>query len=305
MRVKYRFAAVLMLAAACTTDDGATGQGETKVDHSRGDDADDDSDPKPTAALDARVSHSAIDGGNSGDTKNDGSVEADASVSEEGDASTLDASKPEDTGSKRCGTRGGLACKRGEFCDFGEADETCGGLDKGGTCKPITKVCTKELAPVCGCDSRSYGNACSAHAAGVSVKHKGACTPAECEAVGGMVKASNGADIPSCGAGQESWNLVGIEPVICCLPKKGGPFPPPGICGGIAGFACLADQFCNYEQPKGQGCEVADAAGKCEAKPGACTLDYNPVCGCNGETYSNACAAHAAGISVKARGACP
>ncbi|MDG1929809.1 MAG: Kazal-type serine protease inhibitor family protein [Flavobacteriaceae bacterium] len=35
-----------------------------------------------------------------------------------------------------------------------------------------------------------------------------------------------------------------------------------------------------------------------------CTMDYTPVCGCDDETYSNACVASAAGVLSWTTGAC-
>lgn len=48
-------------------------------------------------------------------------------------------------------------------------------------------------------------------------------------------------------------------------------------------------------------------AKECEENPQAdcfCTEQFDPVCGCNGQTYSNACAANCAGIASYTRGPC-
>jgi hypothetical protein len=73
-------------------------------------------------------------------------------------------------------------------------------------------------------------------------------------------------------------------------------------CGGIAGIPCPdPNQYCDF----GVGnCRVADAQGTCKTRPTICQLIFKPVCGCDGNTYGNACQAAGAGISIDHLGPC-
>ena len=68
--------------------------------------------------------------------------------------------------------------------------------------------------------------------------------------------------------------------------------------------ACSDNSECGDSQYCMTGPGACDAAGRCEPRTEMCTMDYRPVCGCDGQTYSNACAASTAGVSVAADGSC-
>jgi hypothetical protein len=74
---------------------------------------------------------------------------------------------------------------------------------------------------------------------------------------------------------------------------------------------CVPEGSCTSNDTCAQGEFCAFASGTCGADPGVCQsrgdtcIDlFDPVCGCDGQTYSNACYAGLAGVSVEFAGAC-
>lgn len=59
-------------------------------------------------------------------------------------------------------------------------------------------------------------------------------------------------------------------------------------------FVCLSST-CN----KNDKCVVGEPILDC-----LCTMEYDPVCGCNNVTYGNSCVASCSGVSSYSEGAC-
>lgn len=222
-----------------------------------------------------------------------------------------------------CGGLQGLACPDGQYCNH--TDGSCGAADQTGECTAIPEVCTEEFAPVCGCDDRTYANACFAAAAGVSVLHDGPCGQACGGPTDGVCPEGSYCLFPEgdCGGGEVAGECRTLSEVcpeifapVCgcdgmtygndCEAGRAGVSVDhvgscDGFCGGIAGFPCPEGQFCQFEDGI---CGDGDQSGTCAVVPEVCTDEVNPVCGCDGVTYSNECHANAAGISVRSAGEC-
>ncbi|HKU40769.1 MAG TPA: Kazal-type serine protease inhibitor domain-containing protein, partial [Polyangiales bacterium] len=126
-----------------------------------------------------------------------------------------------------CGGIANLSCNDGEFCNYEVAagGQGCDGsiADAAGVCQETPGFCTREFNPVCGCDHRSYGNACEAHFSGVAVLREGACTELDCAAVAGRVVYPTG-PAPMCAATEERYTdivdsngALPVEVAICCV----------------------------------------------------------------------------------------
>jgi hypothetical protein len=172
-----------------------------------------------------------------------------------------------------CGGPNGRKCPLAQFCKLTEGTCTTRNTQPEGMCASAPLSCNEHTLPavtqVCGCDGKTYRTDCHAYREGVSVLYRGACFSQEAAA------ANEEANPKACGGRNAR------------LAKR-----------------CPADggQFCEYEQGV---CGLYDAAGTCTTKPEVCSEEVDPVCGCDGKTYTNACEMRRAGVSLKSTGSCP
>jgi coxsackievirus/adenovirus receptor len=151
-------------------------------------------------------------------------------------------------------------------------------------------ACPDVYDPVCGVDGMTYGNACEAGCARVQVVHRGICEP-KCEPLRCLVFCPLGGNI-----GPDGCPTCECNPPTSCESNDD--------CGD--GEACRP--ICSplpLPCPDGEPL-CLDCSGVCvpRLEPCACSDIYNPVCGVDGKTYSNACQADCLEVELAHQGEC-
>ena len=148
-----------------------------------------------------------------------------------------------------------------------------------------TKPCNSIAENVCGCDGKTYLNACVAEVAGVKRFKKGACRNTD-----------NNPDLIDCVGQRITKPCNSIPDNVCGCDGKTYLNQCAAEAAGVRRFTKGA---CGNTD---NNPEANDCIGQGSTRP--CNSIPDNVCGCDGKTYLNACAAERAGVKRFVKGAC-
>src|SRR5262249_9690376 len=157
---------------------------------------------------------------------------------------------------KACRVFGDSNCNANEYCLF---NDQCGKDGAGGKCAPKLSDCADNWAPVCGCNRTTYGNACKAAAAGISVRSEGSCFGERDSGMPPLDAGSRDAGARDAGSDAGARDAGHIIP-----------------CGGDAGTGCDNGQYCSFDLD--HACGANHAVGECQVLPQICPGIVKPVC---------------------------
>jgi hypothetical protein len=156
----------------------------------------------------------------------------------------------------------------------------------------LSAACPLIYAPVCGCDGVTYGNGC------------------EATYYGGVTSYTDGECQPNSGCIDMSGLDFGLCDMFLGYTWMGNGCGPMSGCGYVIGNIDYSPNF--YQSPwecqQACGQPATDCINYWQIEQGYlvdCAPTMDPVCGCNGETYSNNCMAYyIGGVTTYSLGDC-
>jgi hypothetical protein len=208
--------------------------------------------------------------------------------------------EPDDDPSGRAPCASNAHCGPDEFCMLD--GRLCVGT---GHCQPINNCGECGGCRVCGCDGNTYPDIQTACRAGANAigPLQGGCGEPQME--GGAGSSSIPArEFIACGHnGQCPTGSFCCAMAARCYPEESRDIcipPPPGT-----RIACNTTLDCgDGEYCTGEGCDGPGGCVYTGSGPGDCGVTLEPVCGCDGTTYTSAACADQEGIRIDHDGEC-
>ena len=234
---------------------------------------------------------------------------------------------------RRCGDSSSHFCKK----DIGECDDT---TSKSGVCTKYDDMfCPQSLIQVCGCDGVVYSNSCHAYQNGKNVMCtlkdnnvnqsnlnvrglRRECDSTDCDdEEAAVVKVDDDKEVEL----MKKESTSGIDPQSgeSRGPQHTNRGPPMNSSSdqhhanrSTSEVGSFCDTGSGYEYSWSTPCESSknfclvpagqcgEEPGKCQLKPTTCTMQHEPVCGCDRKTHGNECMANGKGVNVWHDGEC-